>query len=251
MRIFLNIFILALLLPFSSFAVEEKSEVSPAEKVDGSAMTELKETKEGLAEKLYLKTLPETEKPAEGMAPVPTQIPKANEEFSGNYVFDGKMYFYDQTTGEFRVVDGDSAGTEEATSKPQPLDSSDFLSDIDQQEEGPGYFYEKKWPISLASIARGAQYDGEGVACESWGSGLIKTGPFESKDECEDALLTEKENVLKIFDEYIEKFEKQRTELMLNSELAEYEKLAKIKLDKSRSLELVLRSFQRGCVCMD
>lgn len=249
MRLLINILILALVTAGSATAFDYNDGLDKMLEEGQQAPSQLKQSRKGMAEELYEKTLKDRKvTESEKKTDLPAQSAKAEEEFSGNYVFDGKVYYYNQETGEFRPVDNSSAGNEDQDALASSPD--DFFNQIDQPSEIPA-LYEKQWPISLASLARGAEYDGEIVNCQSWGSGLIKNGPFESKERCEDELSKEKEHVLKVFDDYIESFEKRRTELMVNSELAEYEKLSKIKLSKQNSLEMVLKAFQRGCICVD
>ncbi len=171
------------------------------------------------------------------------------DEFSGHYLFEGKMFYYDQVTGELTPVNS-------ASEKLQPKDlaesgtdeKEELLEELRQEESSFEENYKR--PISLSALSSGSQeFGSEILSCKEWGSPIIKNKIFSSKDECEDELQREKEAAMTAIDKYLEEFEKEKTALMIKSDLEEYERLSKIKLKKEQTIQTILRVFKKGCKC--
>lgn len=160
-------------------------------------------------------------------------------EFSGHYVFDGKVYFYDQKTGEFTPL---SNG---------PQDRNRGLSDS-LLHESQNFETQLNKPVSLASLARGSQgFDNELITCKDWVSVLLGDSTFRSQEECKDALEKKKEEALVNLDDFVEGFEKTKRAISINLEYDGYKKISSYKLSTETSINIINQVFSKGCHCKD
>jgi len=236
MRIFLT-YTITFIMAFSGLAIAD------SEKSDLPALMSLSqidsETKTPIIEQ-------DAEKTNEDK---PTKLPKqTGKEFSGHYMFNGQLFYYDQKTGEFTAVNDENGKVKKNNSElpPNILTPEKDLKKEKLDFENDLTFPEQK-PIRIASGSRDVLDDR--LACDEWISHLLKGKKFKSQESCEDELQKKKEEALLAIDAYIEKFDKAKTALLINSELEEYERLSKIKLKKQKSIKIILDAFKKGCKC--
>lgn len=194
-------------------------------------------------------------------------VEQKNEGFSGYYIFDGKMYYYDQNAGTISPLSGDRAENKpvdddlmqdirkEEKNVPQDKQSKvasiagnqDELTDEESDEESMDYGETE--PVQRGPRMMNPVSDEK--ACNSWGSPLLGSKKYSGKDDCDNDLEDALDNLLLTMDKYVEKFDKEKTQMMIKSSLDEYNKLSDIKLDFGPSRKIITKTFEKGCVCLD
>jgi hypothetical protein len=203
-----------------------------------------------ISPQLDIKTPPSLKERSVNDGPIPPQTP---QEFSGHYLFNGRLFYYDQESGEFTPVEGDKESGEKNALADNITEQSDekreLLDDLGREEDSFDRNYEA--PISLTMLASDSQdFDNDLLSCKEWGSPLIRDRVFSSKDDCEEELSSKKDEALQAIDRYLEKFEEEKTQLMIKAELEDYERLSNIKLRKQQTVDIILEAFNKGCKCL-
>ena len=173
----------------------------------------------------------------------------ASGSYSGYYVFDGKMYFYDQESGTFSAANSASQPDTKAKAA-QPSSNVQENDDLLEKLRNEDYSAKAR-SVKQPKLASTGQIDGSNeLNCAAWGSPMLDKKTYQGKEECDNELETALDKALMTFDKYVDSFEKEKRALMISSNLDEYNKLSPIRLNFQMSRDLISQGYKKGCVCV-